>query len=62
MFLQRLPVPQKDKLTEPKLVAADQLGVRVVIVRRPLAVAGIPSVDNVASAAGWARAQSSGTS
>lgn len=49
-------------MTEPKLVAAEHLGVRVVIVRRPLAVAGIPSVDNVASAAGWARAQSSGTS
>jgi precorrin-6A/cobalt-precorrin-6A reductase len=49
-------------MTEPKLVAADELGVRVVIVRRPLAVAGIPSVDNVAGAAGWARAQSSGLS
>jgi precorrin-6A/cobalt-precorrin-6A reductase len=44
-------------LTEPKLVAADQVGVRVVIVRRPPAESGVPSVDTVERAAAWVRAR-----
>ncbi|HEY5880233.1 MAG TPA: precorrin-6A reductase, partial [Nakamurella sp.] len=40
-------------MTEAKLVAADQLGVRVVVVRRPPPVLGAPSVDAVARAVRW---------
>jgi len=42
-------------MTEPKLVAADQLGVRVVVVRRPPSVTGVPSVAAVPDAVGWVR-------
>ncbi len=40
-------------MTEPKLLAADRLGVRVVVVRRPPPVVGVPSVDTVARAVRW---------
>lgn len=43
-------------LTEAKLVAADQLGVAVVVVRRPAGVAGVPTVTSVAAASAWVRA------
>jgi len=42
-------------MTEAKLVAADQLGVRVVIVRRPAPPAGVPVVADLARAADWVR-------
>jgi len=41
-------------MTEAKLTAADELGVRVVVVRRPDAPAGVPSVDGVGPAVQWA--------
>ncbi len=40
-------------MTEAKLSAAAALGVRVVVVRRPFAPTGVPSVEDVPAAAGW---------
>jgi precorrin-6A/cobalt-precorrin-6A reductase len=40
-------------MTEPKLVAAQRLGVKVVILRRPPAEPGVPAVDGVPDAAAW---------
>lgn len=42
-------------MTQAKLVAADRLAVRVVIVRRPPPPAGVATVDQVAGAADWTR-------
>ena len=41
--------------TEAKLDAARELGVRVVVVRRPPTPAGVPTVAEVADAAAWVR-------
>ena len=43
-------------MTEPKLLAAHDLGVRVVIVRRPAPPPGVRSVPTVAEALAWVRA------
>ena len=43
--------------TRPKLEAAARLGVPVVVVRRPPAPVGVPSVATVAEAADWVRGQ-----
>jgi len=40
-------------MTEPKLDAAQRLGVKVVILRRPPAEPGVPAVDGVPDAAAW---------
>lgn len=40
-------------LTEAKLLAADRLGVSVVVVRRPAEPAGVPAVRTVGEAAAW---------
>jgi precorrin-6A/cobalt-precorrin-6A reductase len=45
--------------TEAKLDAAVELGVAVVMVRRPALPAGVPVVGSVAEAAGWLRGLSS---
>lgn len=42
--------------TWPKMVAAEQLGVPVVIVRRPRRAAGVPTVHSVDEATDWVRA------
>ncbi len=42
-------------MTEPKLLAAQRLGVRVIIVRRPPAPPGVPTVVDVVGAAAWVR-------
>jgi precorrin-6A/cobalt-precorrin-6A reductase len=42
-------------LTEAKLTAARQLGVPVVVVRRPSLPAGLPVVETVEEALGWLR-------
>lgn len=42
--------------TEAKLDAARELGVTVVVVRRPAAPAGVPTVVEVGDAAAWVRA------
>lgn len=39
--------------TEAKLVAADRLGIRVVVVRRPAGVTGVPAVATAEEAAAW---------
>lgn len=41
-------------LTRGKLEAADELGVRVLVVRRPAAPRGVTTVDSVAAAQDWA--------
>ena len=40
-------------LTRPKLDAAHDLGVPVVVVRRPAAPAAVPTVDDVGGAVAW---------
>ncbi|KSZ60395.1 cobalt-precorrin-6A reductase [Rhodococcus pyridinivorans] len=40
-------------LTRGKLDAADELGVRVIVVRRPAAPRGVATVDSVATARDW---------
>lgn len=42
-------------MTQAKLVAADRVGARVVVVRRPAPPAGVANVDDVARAVDWAR-------
>jgi precorrin-6A/cobalt-precorrin-6A reductase len=42
-------------LTEAKLTAARQLGVPVVVVRRPSLPAGLPVVETVEEALAWLR-------
>jgi precorrin-6A/cobalt-precorrin-6A reductase len=42
-------------MTQAKLVAADRVGARVVVVRRPAPPAGVANVDDVAGAVDWAR-------
>lgn len=44
--------------TWPKMVAAADLGVPIVIVRRPAGPAGIPTVQDVDAAAAWVKDQS----
>ena len=46
--------------TAPKLVAAREAGVPVVVVRRPPVPAGVPVTETVDGAARWALAQASG--
>jgi len=43
------------QMTEPKLLAAQQLGVRVVVLRRPAAETGVPAVSTVPETVGWVR-------
>lgn len=43
------------QMTEPKLLAAQQLGVRVVVLRRPAAETGVPAVSTVSETVGWVR-------
>lgn len=40
-------------MTEPKLLAAQRLGVRVVILRRPAAEPGVPAVADVTDSVAW---------
>lgn len=40
-------------MTEPKLVAAQRLGVRVVILRRPAGEPGVPAVAGLADSVAW---------
>ena len=42
-------------MTQAKLVAADRVGARVVVVRRPAPPAGVANVNDVARAVDWAR-------
>lgn len=42
-------------MTEPKLLAAQHLGVRVVVLRRPASQAGVPAVPDVPAAVDWVR-------
>jgi precorrin-6A/cobalt-precorrin-6A reductase len=44
-------------LTEAKLVAARQLGVPVVVIRRPPLPPGVPVVESVEEALAWVRAR-----
>ncbi len=44
--------------TKPKLEAAAELGVAVVVVRRPPGPAGVPSVSDVGAAVAWVEEQS----
>jgi precorrin-6A/cobalt-precorrin-6A reductase len=44
-------------LTEAKLTAARQLGIPVVVVRRPPLPAGVPVVETVEDALAWLRAR-----
>lgn len=43
------------QMTEPKLLAAQQLGVRVVVLRRPAAETGVPAVSTVPETVDWVR-------
>lgn len=42
-------------MTEPKLLAAQRLGVRVVVLRRPAPEPGVPAVSSVAETVAWVR-------
>jgi precorrin-6A/cobalt-precorrin-6A reductase len=42
--------------TWPKMLAAEQRGIPVVVVRRPTVTAGVPVVSGVEDALAWVRA------
>ena len=43
------------EMTEPKLLAAQQVGVRVVVLRRPALAPGVRTVDSVPDTVDWVR-------
>ena len=48
------------EMTEPKLLAAQQRGVRVVVLRRPAPESGVPAVSTVHETVGWVRSTRGG--